>query len=483
MKHRKSPVVILTVLLVGVLAACATPEPTSTPIPPANTPVPPTSTPVQEAPALEIIGVDGSTKTLTLDELRALPATEGQAGIKSSTGAISGPDAFKGVALKDLVAGMGFDESMGVNVLAEDGYGITFSYDQAVNGAFISYDPGTGDEKKSPDPLTAILAYEFNGQPLDPTRDGILRLVIVSEKNNQVTDGHWAVKWVTTLELKSLSKEWTLHLEGALTEDMDRATFESGAAPNCHAVSWTDDHAQEWAGIPLWLLVGRVDDEIRHDGPAFNDALADVGYTVDVIAEDGYSVTFDSARIKRNDNIVLAFKVNDNPLPDKYFPLRLVGSDLANNEMVGLVAQIVLHLDGVVAPEPTPEPTPTPAPVTVEGDLVVVGRVDQPLGLSEDDLRAMEVVQITAEHPKTGQQDYEGVRLNNLLDQAGVQDGANKIVITAADGFSAEVFLDEVRACADCLLGFTNTPGKFKVVMPGLPSSVWVKDVVQIEVQ
>ena len=28
------------------------------------------------------------------------------------------------------------------------------------------------------------------------------------------------------------------------------------------------------------------------------------------------------------------------------------------------------------------------------------------LGLSEDDLRAMEVVQINAEHPKNGQQEY-----------------------------------------------------------------------------
>jgi DMSO/TMAO reductase YedYZ molybdopterin-dependent catalytic subunit len=457
--------------------------PTYTPVPPTPTPIPPTDTPVPSTPVLEVVG-SSSNLSFTLDGLKTLPATEGQGGIKSSTGKITLPALYTGVALKDLVAALGeFDESMGVNVVAEDGYGITFSYEQVTNGAFIAYEPSTGDEIKSPDPVTVILAYARDGEALDPKQDGTLRLVIVSATNNQVTDGHWSVKWVNRLEIKSLGQEWTLHLEGAIAEEMDRGTFESGAAPNCHTATWTDDHAQRWAGIPLWLLVGRVDDEVKHNGPAFNDALADAGYMVDVIAADGYTVSFDSVRIKRNDQIIVAFQVNDNPLPEQYFPMRLVGDDLEKKEMVGMIAQIVVQVEGIAAPAPTPEPTPTPAPVAVEGDLVVIGMVDQPLALTEDDLRAMEVVQITAEHPKSGQQEYEGVRLNALLDQAEVQESANKLVVTAADGFVAEVFVAEARDCADCLLGFTNTPGKFKLVMPGLPSNVWVKDVVQIEIR
>ncbi|MBN1933765.1 MAG: molybdopterin-dependent oxidoreductase [Anaerolineae bacterium] len=479
---------IWVLALVVALAACVQQSPTATAVPPTATSVPPTATTVPPtatpaAPALEIVGDEGS-KSFTLEELMALPVTEGQGGIKSSTGKITVPELFTGVSLKDLVAALGaFDENMGVNVVAEDGYGITFSYDQVMNGAFIAYDPGTGDEIKSPDPLTAILAYARNGEPLDPKQDGTLRLVVVSAKNNQVTDGHWSVKWVNKLEVKALGQEWTLHLEGTIVEEMDRATFESGASPNCHGATWTDDHAQRWVGIPLWLLVGRVDDEISHNGPAFNEVLADAGYTVDVIAADGYTVSFDSARIKRNDKIIVAYKVNDNPLPEQYFPLRLVGEDLEKKEMAGMIAQIVVHVEGIAISTPTPEPTPPPAPVTVEGDLVIVGLVDQPLGLIEETLRAMEVVKITAEHPKKGQEEYEGVRLNALLDQAGVQESATKLVVTAADGFVVEVFVAEVRDCADCLLAFTETPGKFKLVMPGLPSSVWAKDVVQIKVQ
>jgi hypothetical protein len=101
----------------------------------------------------------------------------------------------------------------------------------------------------------------------------------------------------------------------------------------------------------------------------------------------------------------------------------------------------------------------------------------------EADLRALEVLKITAEHPKSGTAEYEGVSLNALLDLAGMQAGVTKLVISASDGYSAEVSLDEVRACADCLVGFTNTAEKLKMVMPGLSSGAWVKDVVRLEVK
>ena len=70
-----------------------------------------------------------------MDELKALPATEGYAGIKSSTGKITPPVMVKGVALKDLAELIGgMDETTGFNVVAEDGYSITYSFDQLQNG-------------------------------------------------------------------------------------------------------------------------------------------------------------------------------------------------------------------------------------------------------------------------------------------------------------------------------------------------------------
>ncbi len=480
---------ILLILAFG-FAACGpqapiTPVETAAPVETRAPTLPaPSETPEPAAPVLEIVGPT-ETLSLTMTELMALPATEGYAGIKSSTGKITPPLPFKGVALKDLAALVGgMDETTGFNVVAEDGYSITYSYDQINNGTFVAYDPATGNELKNPVTLIPILAYEMDGQPLDPKQDGTLRLAIVSDTLNQVTDGHWSVKWVNKLEAKQLGAEWVLKAHGAIKEDIDRASVESCGAPQCHGASWTDDKAQEWVGVPLWLFVGAVDDEIPHEGPAFNYDLSQTGYSVDVIAGDGYTVTFDSVRVARNDNIILAYKVNENPLIDTYFPLRLVGSDLEKNEMAGGVVELKLGLEPLPA---TPKPVATEEPVApateVEGSLVITGLVGQPLGFMEADLRALNVLQITAEHPKSGSAEFEGVSLNALLDMAGVQDDATTLVVTAVDGYAAEVSLDEVRACTDCLIGFTNTLEKLKMVMPGFDSGAWVKDVVNLEVK
>ena len=212
--------------------------------------------------------------------------------------------------------------------------------------------------------------------------------------------------------------------------------------------------------------MGRVDDEIKHEGPAFNDPLAAMGYTIDVVASDGYTVSFDSARVARNDNMIVAYQVNANPLPEKYYPLRLVGSDLAKNEMVGMISRIKLNVEGMEIP-------------SVEADLEIGGLVEKPLAFTEADLRAMEVVQISAEHPKSGMQDYEGVRLNALLEMAGVKGEATKLVLTASDDYSAEVALADVTACEDCLVAFTEEPGVLNLVMPGMSSKAWIKDIVK----
>ena len=67
-------------------------------------PVEPTATAAPTEPAVPVLEIVGETesKSITMEELKALPATEGYAGIKSSTGKITPPVMVKGVALKDL---------------------------------------------------------------------------------------------------------------------------------------------------------------------------------------------------------------------------------------------------------------------------------------------------------------------------------------------------------------------------------------------
>jgi hypothetical protein len=463
---------IVPALLALCLAACA-PAATEVPVSPTDTAVPPS--PV----VFELVGPNGS-QSFTMEQLQALPATEGQGGFISSTGKIFVPVLYRGVALKDLapLLGIELDESMGLTLTAEDGYSMTFSYDQVMNGAFTAYDPATGSELTEHDPLTAIIAYSRDGAPLDPKEDGALRIEVVSATNNQIVDGHWTVKWVAKAEFAPVGADWNLELQGALTDTVDRASFQSCSAPSCHATSWEDESAQPWVGVPLWMLVGQVDDADDHGDDGYNDEMAAAGYDVDLVAADGYTVTLNSQTIQRNNEILLAYLVNDGELPEKYFPLRLVGTDLEKGQMVGQVAEIIVHVPAL--PEPTVE-TETLAPA--EGSLVIVGRVGNELSLTEDALRAMGVVTIQAEHPKDGMQEYEGVRLASLLQIAQVQPEATKVVFTASDGYSAEINLATLLSCADCMLAFGEMPGCFWTVMPGQATALWVKEVTKIEIQ
>ncbi len=82
-----------------------------------------------------------------------------------------------------------------------------------------------------------------------------------------MTDGHWAVKWVSKLRLKDIEQEWVLDSKG---QDHRRDGSSHVREPALRRVSWTrltDADGGRWTGIPLYLMVGRVDDEVAHEGP------------------------------------------------------------------------------------------------------------------------------------------------------------------------------------------------------------------------
>ncbi len=475
MKRNRISILVLSLIFISLAVSACGPKPTGTP----NS-TEPTETSVSAGPTgpvLTLVGPNGG-HALTMADLKALPVTEGQGGIKSSTGQITFPEPFKGVALKDLVSTLGItlDQSMGVTLSATDGYSMTFSYDQVMNGAFTAYDPVSGNELSTHDPLMALIAYEHNGQPLNPTEEGTLRLVVVSAKNNQVVDGHWSEKWVNKVEVKPAGQAWTLDLQGAISSPVTRDSFQSCGSPSCHGTSWQDENGQNWVGVPLRLLVGQVDDQNSHgDTTSYNEALAESGYTVDVVGSNGSTITLDSQTIKENNAILVAFLVNNGELPDQYYPLRLVGTDLQNSQMVGQITKIVVNVPSAS--------TPTVAAVPENsGTLTITGMVNQGLSFMDADLRAMDIVTISAQG-KNGPQDFQGVLLNPLLDKAGLKDGASKLTFTASDNYSADVNLSDVRNCPKALLAFMDTPGTYMIVLPDQPTSTWVKNVILIEVK
>jgi hypothetical protein len=157
------------------------------------------------------------------------------------------------------------------------------------------------------------------------------------------------------------------------------------------------------------MLLGYVDDEEKHGDYAYQEDLAQQGYTVAVTAADGYSVSFDSQLLNRNDKIIVAAQMNENPLDDEFFPLRLVGGELSKKEMVGQIAQIQLDFSGGATTGAVKEPSPTPEPVAAEDSaasggetaLVIEGAVGKEKVWTLDEFKKLGLVEMIVEHPKT----------------------------------------------------------------------------------
>lgn len=289
-----------------------------------------------------VLTVEGdSTLDFTLSEVRALEAYTASGGFMKSTGTIEGPFELTGVPLSDLVGMVHSGDGYGVEVVATDGYTMTYTQSQVENGTFAHYDAGgnllgTGD-------FTMVVAYEQDDEPLV---DMTLRIAIIDE-SSPITDGHFWAKHVRTVRVVSFVEDYSLALNGTEVYTMDRATFESVASCEYHQVSWSFENetgAHTYTGVALWTLVSVVDGA---DGPdseyLFNDLLAFAGYTVRVTAGDGYNKTFTSMQVARNDSIIVANELDGEPLPVEEFPLRIVGDWLSGSMKVSRIVNISLE--------------------------------------------------------------------------------------------------------------------------------------------
>ena len=76
---------------------------------------------------------------------------------------------------------------------------------------------------------------------------------------------------------------------------------------------------------------------------AYNDALADQGaYQVHVANSNGDMVMFTSQEVKRNDNIIVAYEVDGQPLPSTQWPLALVGNSVDAQHQISMISKIKL---------------------------------------------------------------------------------------------------------------------------------------------
>jgi len=126
--------------------------------------------------------------------------------------------------------------------------------------------------------------------------------------------------------------------------------------------------------------------------------------------------------------------------------------------------------------------TEAPAAPVGEAAFKVTGLVEKEMGWSDAELKAMETITIEYTNKKGETDSYTGVLVNKLLELAGLQAEATKIVLVAGDGFTAEVPLADLQACTECIVAFDDD-GTYRAVMPGFDSKQQVKELVEIQVQ
>ena len=114
--------------------------------------------------------------------------------------------------------------------------------------------------------------------------------------------------------------------------------------------------------------------------------------------------------------------------------------------------------------------------------LKITGKVTTEMAWTDEEVKAMETLDVKALNSKGVEETYTGVAINALLALAGVDPAAATIVLVADDGFTKDVPLADLQACTECILSFRSNGG-FSSVMPGFDKSFGVKGVVEIQVK
>jgi DMSO/TMAO reductase YedYZ molybdopterin-dependent catalytic subunit len=217
-----------------------------------------------------------------------------------------------------------------------------------------------------------------------------------------------------------------------------------------------EDTVESWSGVALTDI--------------FEKAGAGTVAGITGVAADGYAIEISADELQ---NGIVALKQNGEWIaksdPDSG-PIRIVTPNTPANRWVFQLAEIQVN-DTMSAAGGIPD----------DAAFKITGAVETEIGWTEDQIKAMDTMEAESTNKAGETSTYTGVSINDLLGKAGVE-GATTLTFVADDGYSADVPLADVQACADCILSFRNQGG-FSSVLPGFPGNAQVKGLVEIQVK
>jgi tungstate transport system substrate-binding protein len=116
------------------------------------------------------------------------------------------------------------------------------------------------------------------------------------------------------------------------------------------------------------------------------------------------------------------------------------------------------------------------------GDFALkISGLAQELAWAEDELKAMDTLDVDYTDKDGAVTTYTGVPINTLLEMAGAGEGAT-LVLVASDGYAAEIALADVQSCDNCIVAFDPEDG-LRSVLPEQSGKLQVKGLVEIQIQ
>ncbi|MBN1860381.1 MAG: hypothetical protein JW840_02845 [Candidatus Thermoplasmatota archaeon] len=135
----------------------------------------------------------------TMEDLLQLNNYTGKGGYRTQNGVIKGQGNYTGVTITTLVESLREVPVLySMKAYADDGYNLSYNYTTIIGNVNI-YDPTNASD---PTPigqgnLTMVLAYYYEGDWLDESSDGKLKIVFLDEEGSITESSLWMKKVIT----------------------------------------------------------------------------------------------------------------------------------------------------------------------------------------------------------------------------------------------------------------------------------------------
>lgn len=271
--------------------------------------------------------LNGDTTAFSIADLEgsSLYAT-GRGQYTTSAGSVFA-SRYGGVYLRDFLERyVLIEESTSITFVAIDGYEMTYSGSQLMDEADGKW----------------LVAFEENGAPI-PVDPGYFRTVKIGPGTPNIP-GHLSVKMISEIRVEGVPfRDFVLEMRGPLDVDVDRSTLQSYLAFERRTVTFSRrGETNEYTGVPLYKILAFADDPdyVPHGQDSsidpYNGEAAAEGYTIDIIASDGFTSTIDSREVHENDDVIIAMEKNGEPLPEREWPMIVVWDENAAVVPAGL---------------------------------------------------------------------------------------------------------------------------------------------------